>query len=126
LAPLVYWLGNWSEVLKKELRNFMNFVRQQGVVGLAVGLAIGAQVTVVTNSIVANFINPIVGFILGGSDLSTLSWTIVEKGSLGGRSLEIGYGNILDATLRLLAIAAVVYYVVHWLKLDKLDKKKEA
>ena len=33
--------------MKQQLSNFTDFIRSQGVVGLAVGLAIGAQVTVV-------------------------------------------------------------------------------
>jgi large-conductance mechanosensitive channel len=109
--------------MKKQLDGFMTFVRSQGVVGLAVGLAIGAQVAVVTNAIVANFINPIVGFILGDTNLTNIKWTIISL--KGGRELVIGVGNILDALIRLLAIAAVVYFIVHWLKLDKIDKKKD-
>lgn len=109
----------------KQIRNFMNFVREQGVVGLAVGLAIGAQVTVVTNAIVANLINPIVGFILGNTDLTNLKWIVVEKSLNSSRALTIEYGKILDAVIRLLAVAAVIYFVVHGLKMDKVDRKKE-
>jgi large conductance mechanosensitive channel protein len=108
----------------KQIRNFMDFVRSQGVVGLAVGLAIGAQVTLVTDSLVKNFINPLVGFILGNTDLTNLKWEVVAKSPDSSRALTFEYGRILDAVIRLLAVAAVIYFVVHGLKLDKVDKKK--
>jgi large conductance mechanosensitive channel len=101
----------------------MDFVRTQGVVGLAVGLAIGTQVTATTKSIADGFINPIVGFILGGnSNLAVDKWHF----SLGHRSMDIGWGAILSSLITLLAVAAVIYFVVKGLGLDKLDKKKEA
>jgi len=107
---------------KKE--GFMNFVRTQGVVGLAVGLAIGTQVGKTVEAIVVGFINPIVNFIVGGStNLVNSKWVVVSNWH--GRSLEFGWGAILSATITLLAVAAVIYYVVRGLKLDKLDKKSE-
>lgn len=109
---------------KTKLSGFMTFVRQQGVVGLAVGLAIGTQVGRAVESIVVGFINPIVNFIVGGdTNLLLAKWTIIEDWN--GRSLVFGWGAILSALITLIAVAAVIYYVVHGLKLDKLDKAKE-
>ena len=104
-------------------KDFINFVREQGVVGLAVGLAIGLAATETVQSIVEGFINPIVGFIAGGGNLATKSWTVVEaSGSSPG--LVIAWGSILSSVITLLAVAFVIYYVVKGLKLEKLDKKK--
>lgn len=106
----------------KQIRGFMDFVRTQGVVGLAVGLAIGTQVTATTKSIADGFINPIVGFILGSNKgLAANKWHF----SLGHRSMDIGWGAILSSMITLLAVAAVIYFVVKGLGLDKLDKKAE-
>ena len=108
--------------MSKKVKGFMDFVRTQGVVGLAVGLAIGTQVTATTKSIADGFINPIVGFILGGnSTLASDKWHF----SLGHRSMDIGWGAILSSMITLLAVAAVIYFVVKGLGLDKLDKPKE-
>ena len=100
----------------------MEFVRTHGVVGLAVGLAIGAQVGVTINVIVKEFINPFVGFVLGNTQtLETAQWHI----TVGHRIMIIGWGAILTSLISLVAIMIVIYYTVHWLRLDKLDAKKE-
>jgi len=100
----------------------MEFVRTHGVVGLAVGLAIGTQVGKAVESIVENLINPIVGFIVGDTKgLEKLSFTI----DAGSRSMEIGWGAILSALITLLAVSAVIYWVVSGLKLDKIDKSEK-
>lgn len=108
--------------MSKMLKEFVAFVREQGVVGLAVGLAIGLQAGSAVSSLVDNFINPIVGFILGGTDLSALKWeTGLER---GGVELVFGWGAIVSAVITLLATAFVVYFVVDKAGLTKLDKKK--
>lgn len=105
----------------KTITEFTHFVREQGVVGLAVGLAIGVAAGDAVAKIVDNFINPLVGFILGGTDLSALKWeTGLER---GGTELVFGWGAIAGAVITLLATAFVIYYIVHAMKLDKLDKK---
>ncbi len=107
--------------MKKHLQGFSNFVREQGVVGLAVGLAIGAAAGDAVKSIVNNLINPLVGLILGGTDLSSVESHITRSGKL----LTFGWGNILNALITLMAVAGVVYFIVHGLKLDRVDKKKD-
>lgn len=117
----------------KQLAGFMDFVRTQGVVGLAVGLAIGTQAGATVKAIVEGFINPIVEFIVGSQDgLLNAKWNIIGPDSnttnywltLGQRELVVSWGAILSSLITLLAVAAVIYFVVKGLKLDKLDKKK--
>jgi large conductance mechanosensitive channel len=123
-----------NSAVGKQLGGFMDFVRTQGVVGLAVGLAIGTQANSTVKSIVEGFINPIVGFIIGSpKGLAAATWNAIGKDtkatnywlSLGDRQLVIGWGGVLSALITLLAVAAVIYFVVKGLGLDKLDKKKE-
>ena len=111
--------------MSKQLKNFMQFVREQGVVGLAVGLAIGTQAGKAVESIVTGLINPLVGFIVGGSNLADFKWEIVKRSGDSGRQLTIYWGSVVDGLIKLIAVAAVIYFVIHGLKLDKLDKKKE-
>lgn len=104
------------------LKDFINFVRAQGIVGLAVGLAIGTKAGEAVQSIVNNLISPIVGYILGGTDLSKMKW---DTGLVrGGHELSFGIGAILNAMIALIATAFVVYYLVDKAGLTKLDKKK--
>lgn len=102
------------------VKGFMDFVREQGVVGLAVGLAIGTSAGEAVATIVEKFINPLVGFILGGLDLSQMEWNTGL--SRGGHDLVFGWGAILGAIITLLATAFVIYWIIHQLRLDKLDK----
>jgi large conductance mechanosensitive channel len=105
---------------KKQVKGFMDFVREHGVVGLAVGLAIGTQVGKAVESLVTNLVNPVVGFLVGDTKgLEELSVTITA----GDRAMTLGWGAVLSAIITLLAVSAVIYWVVNGLKLDKADKK---
>lgn len=107
--------------MSKMLKEFSAFVREQGVVGLAVGLAIGTSAGEAVKSIVDNFINPLVGIMLQGTDLSGIKSTIES----GGEELVFGWGAILQAVITLLATAFVVYFIVDKAGLTKADKKKK-
>jgi large-conductance mechanosensitive channel len=107
----------------KYTKGFSDFIREQGVVGLAVGLAMGAAAGAAVKSIVDGSISPVIGFILGGTDLSARVWnTGLWR---GGKELIIAYGAVLNSLLILFATGLVVYFVVKVLRLDKLDKKKD-
>lgn len=106
--------------MSKVLKDFMNFVREQGVVGIAVGIAIGLQAATLVSSIVEGFISPLVGIILQGTDLSR----IMTEVEIGNSSVVFGWGNILQALITFLATAFVVYFVVEKAGLTKADKKK--
>jgi len=112
--------------MAQQKTNFMAFIRSHGVVGLAVGLAIGTQVGKVVETIVNGFINPIVAFIIGNqSGLQAAKWTIYKNNHPGGRVLIISWGQVFSALITLLAVSAVIYYVVHGLRLDRVDSKKD-
>jgi large conductance mechanosensitive channel len=106
------------------MKGFLNFVREQGVVGLAVGLAIGLAAADTVGVLAENFINPIVGWLLGWvmDDAGSLTSLSVTVGS-GEHALTLGWGAILAGVINLFAVAFVIYYVVKKAKLDKLDKK---
>ena len=104
-------------------KGFMDFVREQGVVGLAVGLAIGAEAGNAVTALVEGFISPIISFILGGTDLSGMTWNVVGTEGVDERVLTFSTGAIVQAIIVLLAVAFVIYWVVKRLGLDKLDKK---
>lgn len=103
--------------MNNKLKGFMDFIRNQGVVGLAVGFILGGAVSKMVTSLVDNVINPLVGALLGKVDL-------VDKAvNIGGVSLK--YGAFISTLVDFVIIAAVVYFGVKALGLDKLDKKPE-
>jgi large conductance mechanosensitive channel len=99
------------------MKNFLDFIREQGVVGLAVGFILGGAVSKVVSSLVEDIINPILGIILGAAEgLETAALTV--------GSAQIMWGSFIGVIIDFLVIALVVYYGVKSLGLDKLDKKK--
>lgn len=99
------------------MKGFIDFIREQGVVGLAVGFILGGAVSKTVASLVENIINPLVGLALGKVALADKAVTI------GSATLQ--YGAFIATIVDLVVIAAVVYFGVKWIGLEKLDKKKE-
>lgn len=109
---------------KKQVNGFSEFIRTQGVVGLAVGLVLGGALTVMVKSLIDNVVMPPVGLFLGSAEgIKGLSVTIGKTAA--GEGAVLHYGVFLNDFINFLVIAVVVYIVVHILGLDKLDKKKE-
>jgi large conductance mechanosensitive channel len=99
------------------MKNFLDFIRKQGVVGLATGFILGGAISKLVSSLVADIINPFLGIVMGAAgDLTSYSMQI------GGA--EVRWGNFLSMFIDFIVIAAVVYYVFKGLGLDKLDKSK--
>lgn len=108
----------------KHVDGFVNFIRTQGVVGLAVGLVIGGAVSVLVKSLIDNIVMPPLGFILGSADgLKGLTWHLGKTPA--GTETVLHYGTFLNDLINFLVIALTIYLVVHLLGFDKLDKKKE-
>ncbi len=110
------------------IQGFVNFVREQGVVALAVGLILGIAAKSVVDSLVGNIFNPIVGLLYGGGDLGSKYICLKQQTQDGVMTCtnKLGYGNFLNTLISFLIVAAAVYFLVKALKLDKLDKKKES
>lgn len=100
------------------MRGFIEFIREQGVVGLAVGFVLGGAVSKVVTSIVNDLINPLIGIALGAA------------GGLSNATFKLGpatifYGRFLSTMIDFVIIALVVYISLRILQLDKIDRKKE-
>jgi len=82
------------------IRGFRDFILRGNVIDLAVAVVIGTAFTAVVNSIVENFITPLIALVGGAPDTAALT--------VG----PFGWGNILSAVLNFLIVAAVVYFFV--------------
>ncbi len=100
---------------------FVDFLRDQSVVGLAIGLVIGSQVKALADQLIASFINPLLGLVLPGTGaLNSKIFTL----HLGHKAAIFAWGSFMAVLLSFLTTAAVVYFVFKALKLDALTKKK--
>lgn len=107
-----------EKIIKTTAQEFMDFVRNHGVIGLALGIIIGGAVTKLVTSTVTDVINPIIGIFLGkAGDLNGL--VIAFFGA------KILIGNFISALIDFFIIVAVVYFGIKKLGLEKLDKKKD-
>lgn len=99
------------------MRGFVDFIREQGVVGLAVGFILGGAVSNLVSALVTDVINPILGIALGASEG-------LKEASLKVGSAEILYGDLISVAIDFIVVALVVYFGVKILGFDRLDKKK--
>lgn len=119
----IWILGAYYDILpalfnfiKKIMKGFINFIREQGIVGLAVGFILGGAVSKVVAALVSDIINPLLGAALGTTkELKTASFDI--------GAVRILYGDFISVIIDFLVIALVIYYGVRMIGLDKLDKK---
>jgi large conductance mechanosensitive channel len=100
------------------MKGFLNFIREQGVVGLAVGFILGGAISKVVSSLVNDIINPLLGVLLGSTgNLDQVALTVGAN--------KIMLGNFINVVIDFVVVALVVYFGVKILKVDTLDKKKE-
>ena len=105
-------------MLKPKLQDFLDFIRRQGVVGLAVGIILGGAVGKLVSSLVNDVITPIIGVFLGRiGDLHNVTIPLF--------STKILIGNFISNLIDFAIISAVVYYGIKKLGLERLDKAKE-
>ena len=102
---------------------FVDFLREQSVVGLAIGLIIGAQTKSLADQLIASFINPLLGLVMPGKGALDQQSFVLH---LNDKSATFAWGSFIAVLLSFLTTAAVVYFVFKFLKLDRLTKKKEA
>jgi large conductance mechanosensitive channel len=95
------------------MRSFIAFIREQGVVGLAIGFILGGAINGVIASFVKDVLQPLLAFVVGTESLLVLQ--------VGG----VMYGRFLVALIDFLMLAAVVFFLFKKLKLDSLDLNKE-
>lgn len=109
---------------KNHISGFRDFIKDQGVIGLAIGLVLGGATTVLVNSLINNLIMPPLGFILGSSDgLKGLSFNLGTTPA--GEEAVLYYGAFLNDLINFLVIAAVIYFIVKLIG-PELSKKKKS
>lgn len=86
------------------LKGFRDFILRGNVIDLAVAVVIGAAFGAVVTSIVENLMTPLIAAIGGQPDFGALDFTI--------NSSRFLYGQVLNAIISFLIIAAVIYFVV--------------
>lgn len=98
---------------KKAFAGFLDFVRERGVMGLAIGFVLGSAVQRVVTAFVNDIVNPFMGILLGRTD--------------GIKTFAVGpflIGDFVAVAIDFLILALIVYLVFKGLGLERLDKPK--
>lgn len=104
--------------MKKAMHGFIDFIRSQGVIGLAVGFLLGGAVSKVVTALVTDIINPLLSFAIGSTEG-------LKQAHIALGDAKIMWGDFASVLIDFLIVAAVIYFGFKGLGLDKLDKKKE-
>jgi large conductance mechanosensitive channel len=106
-----------KKIAEKHIGGFTQFIREQGVVGLATGFLLGGAVSKVVTAFVTDIVNPLVSIMLGSGEG-------FRQASVRLGGVEVFWGDFASVLIDFLIVAAVVYFVFKGLGLEKLDKKK--
>ena len=117
------------------LKEFQAFIARGNVIDMAVGIIIGAAFTTIVASLVADIINPIIGLLIGGIDFSNLylnltstDYATLDEAKKAGAAV-IAYGLFINAVIKFLIVAFVVFLLVknvNRLKESLIKKEAEA
>jgi large conductance mechanosensitive channel len=115
-------------------KEFKEFAMRGNVVEMAVGVIIGAAFTSIVDSIVKDMINPVIGLLIGGIDFSNMFITLKAaaegavyttlKSAQDAGAVTINYGMFVNATIKFLIVAFVVFMLVK--SLNKLLKPNQS
>lgn len=109
-----------DDIVRDQVSGFLNFLRENAIVGLAIGFVVGQQAQGVIKQLITSFIDPSFQLIFG-KKLSERTFTL----HFGEHYAEFGWGGMVYVLLNLIFVLATIYILIKVLKLDKLDKPKD-
>ncbi len=98
------------------LKEFMEFLKKYGVIGLAIAVVIGGKANDLVKAVVDNLIMPVVGFLVPGGDWRAL---VIQVGEV-----KFGIGAVLGALVDFIIVAFIVFmFAKKVLKEETVEKK---
>ena len=100
------------------IKEFKEFISKGNIMDMAVGIIIGTAFTSIVTALVDNIITPLLGIITGGVSFAERTVTV------GSASLQ--YGLFIDAIIKFLLVAWVLFLIIKALnKAKSLAAKPE-
>lgn len=94
------------------LRGFSDFLRNQGVITLAIGFILGGAISKFVSSLVIDIINPVLSGLLGGVEDLNSKVVYINK-------IAVHYGVFLNSGIDFIVIAIVIYVGVRLFRMDQ-------
>lgn len=99
------------------IKEFMEFLRQYNVFGLAIAVIIGGKL----NALVSSFVNDFLAPLIFNPMLSALGLKNIEELSWRG----IFYGKLVSSVIDFVIVAFIVFLMIRWLNRVTKSVKKE-
>lgn len=103
--------------MKEALSGFKEFVVRGNAIDLAVGVVIGGAFGAVVNSLVDNFISPLIAMFFGKPNFDSALILVINNA-------EFKFGAIVTTIITLLLTAAALYFFIV-LPLNKLHERRK-
>jgi large conductance mechanosensitive channel len=112
-----------SEALssKSFIKQFFEFLKVFGIIGLAIAFVIGAAATKLVTAFVQDIINPTVGLFLPAGELTKMSSNVT---GISGVPSQFKYGDLTANIIDFLIIALIVFLAYKFLSRYKLVEDK--
>ncbi len=117
------------------VKEFKEFAVKGNAVDLAVGVIIGAAFGKIVTSIVDDLVMPLIGWLIGNIDFSSLYYAFGNPKVTDGMTLAeakalgpvLAYGNFITIGINFLIVAFAIFLVIKAMNkvLRKEEKKKE-
>lgn len=117
------------------IAEFKEFISRGNVLDMAVGVIIATAFGKITTSLVNDVFMPLIGWLIGEIDLSTLNITLspeklAEDGTVAKEAVVIGIGTFVSAVIDFVLVALVVFLMIKAFnaakdKAESLKKKEE-
>ena len=102
-----------NENKKNFLSEFKDFIMKGNIIDMAVGVVIGAAFGSVVTGLVNYIINPLIGLITGGVDLSGLKTIVREADAVTGvTEISFQWGSWIQTIINFLIIAFVIFLIL--------------
>ena len=103
------------------MKDFITFIREKGVIGLAIGVIMGGAITKLVNAIVEDIVNPLIEALTGKvQNLATLVYHVPYT------PIIFKIGDFVSNIINFFAIVAVIFFIFMKIPLlAKIDKKTE-
>jgi large conductance mechanosensitive channel len=109
------------------VKEFKEFILRGNVVDLAIAVVLGAAFTAIVNSLVKDIFMPIIGYILGGVDFTSMfivlgggTYASLAAAQAAGAA-TINYGVFINAVITFILVALILFFVVK--AMNKLQKQ---
>ena len=103
------------------LKEFKEFIARGNVVDLAVGVIVGGAFGKIVTSLVNDVLMPIIGIIIGGIDLTSITINFRDSEILIGTFMQ----NVIDFLIVAFCVFVMVKFINRFSKMVKREEKKE-